>query len=210
MPAMDPKYDAKRARVRHALGFEHVKPHSLADPPEPMTIPTDQEWSRMREVTSVEVRVPDTSRTTVRRAAGSDSPGDRGRAVNTLASPSRLRDCYGPHPREALALLNPRCFFHGWDVLEERRTEISMLGRPAELVPLRQVIPLSDPRIMGDEMNPTVFDETENAEILVDREHGVVLEWRTLFEGNVYERHFFSEIAYDVPVEPSAFEITGR
>lgn len=54
---------------------------------------------------------------------------------------------------------------------------------------------------MGDEMNPTVFAETEDAEIVVDREHGVVLEWRGLFEGNVYERHFFSEIAFDVPGE---------
>jgi len=79
--------------------------------------------------------------------------------------------------------------------------EIVMLGRPAELVPLRRIIPLSDSRIMGDEMNPTVFSETEDTEIVIDGEHGVILEWRALFDGEVYERHYFSEIAFDVPGE---------
>jgi len=108
------------------------------------------------------------------------------------------KDCYEPHPRDALALLTSRSVFHGRDVLKERRTEIT---------PLRRIIPLSDPRILGDAMNPTVFDETENADILFDREHGVVLEWRALFEGNVYERHLFTEIAFDVPLERSDFDI---
>jgi len=35
----------------------------------------------------------------------------------------------------------------------------------------------------------------------------VILEWRELFEGNVYERHFFSEIDFDVPVDPALFTI---
>jgi hypothetical protein len=82
-----------------------------------------------------------------------------------------------------------------------------MVGRAADIIPLRRIIPLSAPRILGDAMNPTVFDETENAEILVDREHGVVLEWRALSEGNVYERHVFSEIAFDVPLERLDFDI---
>lgn len=130
--ARDPEYDAKRARARRASAFEHVKHHSLAGLPKPMTIPTEQEWSRMREVMSVEVRVPDISRISAKRAAGADSAGDGGRVVNTHASISRYEDCYGPHPREALALLNPRCFFHGWDVLEEgdRDAGASSRARP--------------------------------------------------------------------------------
>ena len=210
MRAIDPEYDRKRARIRRALGFRRGQVHSLADPSEQMTIPSEDEWARMREETRVEVRMPDFSRTTSMRAAGSGPSSHGGRVVNSHVSSARLRDCHGSHRKEALALLSPRCFFHGWDVLEERRTEISTLGRPAEIVPMRRIIPLSDPRIMGDEMNPTVFGETEDAEIVVDREHGVILEWRALFEGNVYERHFFSEIAFDVPVERSEFEIKGH
>ncbi len=227
--ARDPEYEEKRERVRRSLGFAHADVLSL-DRPEPMTIPTDQEWTRMREIATVEVRVPDCSRTVVRKAVGSDSSSFGETVVNTHVSTSRYvergrivhefsesdiqqnpddldKDCYGPHHRGALALLNPKCFFHGWDVVEQRRTEIVMLERPADLLQPRRSIPLSNPRILGDVMNPTVFDETEAAEIVVDREHGVILEWRALFEGNVYERHFFSDIAFDVPIDPALLAI---
>lgn len=233
MRAMDPEYDAQQARTLRAMGLEHVAVIRPTDPPQLMSIPTEPDWSLMRVVTSVEVLVPDCSRTITRSAGDPDPSSYRLTVVNTHASCSRSvehgevlvefsesditqdpddldKDCYGPHPREALALLNPRCFFHGWNVIEERRTEIMMLGRPAHVMPLRRIIPLSDPRILGDEMNPTVFDETEDAEIVVDREHGVVLEWRALLDGEIYERHFFREIAFDVPLEQSDFDVETR
>ncbi len=212
------------------MGLEHVDVIRPTDPPQLMSIPTEREWSLMRVVTSVEVLVPDCSRT-ITRSAGDPDPSSYGlTVVNAHASCSRSvehgavrhdifesditqnpRDivlyCYGPHPREALALLYPRCFFHGWQVVEERWTEVTMLGRPAHILPLRRIIPLSDSRIGGDEMNPTVFDETEDAEIVVDREHGVVLEWRAFLDGQVYERHSFTEIAFDVPLDRSVFKI---
>jgi hypothetical protein len=200
----DPEYDAKRARVRRAAGVGHATSIESLAWPEPMTIPTEEEWSLMREVASVEVRVPDRSRTITA------NPRQTRNGPIVVNTPADLdKDCYGPHSRAALALLNPRCFFHGRDALEDRRTETMVLGRVADVVPLRRSIPLSDSRPMGDEMNPTVFQETEEIEIVVDRKHGVILEWRALFEGDVYERHFLTEIAFDVPVDRSAFETSG-
>lgn len=228
MRAMDPDYDARQAGTPRAMGIVHVDIIRPTDPSQLVSIPTERDWSLMRGVTIVEVLVPDCSRMINQFAGDLDPSSYRLTVVNTHESGSRFvehgkilaehgemditqdpddldKDCYGPHPREALALLNPRCFFHGWNVIEERRTETTMLGCPADVLPLRRIIPLSDPRILGDEMNPTVFDETEDAEIVVDREHGVVLEWRGLLDGEIYERHFFSEIAFDVPVDPALF-----
>lgn len=210
MRALDPDYDARQARTLRAMGLEHVDVIRPTDPPQLMSIPTEREWSLMRQVNVVEVLVPDCSRSA---NVSYSRYVARGKALHEFSRVIRQRpddlgkDCYGPHSREALALLYPRCFFHGWNVIEERRTPTTMLGRPADVLPLRRTIPLSDPRIGGDEMNPTVFGETDDAEIVVDREHGVVLEWRALFEGNVYERHFFSEIAFDVPLDRSVFRI---
>lgn len=115
--------------------------------------------------------------------------------------------CYGPHSREALALLEPRCFFHGREPIANAQTETTVLGRAATVIPLKSIIPLTDPRILGDALTPTVFDETEHSEVIVDRERQVILEWRALFEGEVYERHFFTEIAFDVPMNEADFDL---
>lgn len=113
--------------------------------------------------------------------------------------------CYGPHTREALALLQPNCFLHGWHADWEGHTETSVLGRAADFVALRRIIPLTDPRILGDALNPTVFDESEHAEVVIDRERQVILEWRGLWEGQPYERHVFTDLAFDVPIDETVF-----
>lgn len=127
---------------------------------------------------------------------------------------SRDRDdlsayCAGPHPPEALALLQPRCFFWGryLDLLPDRGVETTLLDRPAHVLPLRRTIPLDDPRILGHDLNPRVLGEAEHTEVVVDREHQVVLEWRALFDGEVYERHAFTEIRFDEPLREEEFEI---
>ncbi len=112
--------------------------------------------------------------------------------------------CYGPQPNVALALLRPRCFFHGRE-LRGTPVATTVLGRPALLIPLQRLIPLTDPRILGDALNPPVLDEAEETEVVVDRERGVILEWRALFDGQPYERHFFTDIHFDEPMSEEEF-----
>jgi len=117
--------------------------------------------------------------------------------------------CYGPHHAEVLALLHPACFFHGRESNGVRQL-VTFLGREAELVPLLRLIRLTNPRMLGDAYNPSVFATTEEIELIVDRERGVILEWRGLFDGEVYERHFFTELHFDEPVDESIFYPEGR
>lgn len=114
--------------------------------------------------------------------------------------------CYGPHTREALALLQPRCFFYGREPIWAEPAAMTFLGRPAKLMRLRRMIPLDDPRILGDQFNPIVFEETMETEVIVDLERGVVLEWRGLFNGAPYERHVFTEIAFDESMDSDDFD----
>jgi len=50
----------------------------------------------------------------------------------------------------------------------------------------------------------------EDTELIVDRERKVILEWRALFDGRVFERHYFTEIAFDEPMDEAEFYPAGR
>lgn len=112
-----------------------------------------------------------------------------------------------PHGVEAVALLAPRYLVYGWKERPGSRDVTEALGRTAYRIALAPVIPFQDPRMMGDELCPNYFNDTDELELVVDGERGVVLEWRYLLDGNMYERHFFSEIAFDVPLDRSDFDV---
>lgn len=112
--------------------------------------------------------------------------------------------CDGNYPAEALALLQPACFLHGWTAVREPQP-IDHAGRQADEVRMERVVPFSDPRMCGDHFNPNIFEYVETAEFVIDREQGIVLEWRAMLDGAVYERHWFSSVAFDVPLDDALF-----
>jgi len=120
--------------------------------------------------------------------------------------------CGSTHEYEALALLHPRCFFHGYIPQWDQRSDVTVLDRHAFHVPMVREIPLSDPRMGGDTYLPCIVThhEAEQLELIVDIERHVVLEWRALIDGVLYARHYFTEIAIDEPMDEAEFYPTGR
>lgn len=112
-----------------------------------------------------------------------------------------------PHGANVVGLLRPWLLAHGWVEQSEPRRLIEAANREAEIVSLDRLIPFSDTRMMGDDDNPIQSSEVEHLELVIDREHGVVLEVREMFEGEIATRDFFSDIAFDVPVDPALFII---
>ena len=107
----------------------------------------------------------------------------------------------------ANALLYP-----GWRLLglteTARRPVISELGRPSTEIELVPTIPWSDPRTLGA---PDLPHEVENAAPLIvveDDETGAVVEWRELFEGQVYHRHWWTELELGVDLDPALFDVS--
>ncbi len=223
LEAGHPEMAARAREMKERIRARHL-PGTLIEPsPEMPSVWEFDPW-----VHEVQVRFPDSSVTLATRLRGPYAGQQHRTFVNpesrvqeaiagppagqhwTDSQPRHSRDdfdayCYGPHPREALALLLPNCFLHGWAADWDGRVAMAALGRPADLVALRRLIPLTDPRILGDAFNPTVFDESEHAAVIIDRERQVILEWRGLWEGEPCERHFFTEIAFDVPIDDAAF-----
>ena len=115
-----------------------------------------------------------------------------------------------PHDIEAVALLAPKRLLYGWRERAGLRKATEVLGRAGYRVAFERWILFDDPRMMGHELCPNFFDNSDELELIVDAERGVIVEWRFLLHGEVYERFFFSEIAFDVPVERSEFEIKGH
>ena len=67
--------------------------------------------------------------------------------------------CRSSHGLEPIALLHPRCFFHGRIPLWDQRSKTTVFGCPVDLISMRREIPLADPRVLGVEYNPCVDDE---------------------------------------------------
>ena len=135
--------------------------------------------------------------------------GDRVVAAFTQPTSSSNREdlgafCYANFSNEALALLQPKCFVHGWKPTAEART-IDHFGMPAYEIRMEPVVPFSDPRMCGDHFNPNIFMEIEDVEFVIHREQGVILEWRALLDGEVYERHWFNSVTFDPPLDDSLF-----
>jgi len=207
------------------ITFVHGQPR-----PWHLDIPDDAEPELFDEIEEVTVLVPDKSRGV--RLPRNASPDDwigisvvngyvghilgrhEGRLVtdtvftNTRHSPT-TEDLFwsAPHPPCVVGLLRPWLLAHGWVERPEPRRHVESASREAELVSLDRLIPFSDVRMMGDDDNPIQSPDVEHIELVFDREHGVVLEVRELFEGEVAVREFFSKIAFDVPIDPALFAI---
>ncbi len=74
---------------------------------------------------------------------------------------------------------------------------------------MERVAPFSDPRMCGDHDNPNIFENAEAAEFVIGREQGIILEWRALLDGEVYARHWFTCVTFDMPLEASLFDRSG-
>ena len=66
-------------------------------------------------------------------------------------------------------------------------------------------VPFNDPRMCGDHFNSNIFMEAEVVDFVIDWEQGVILEWRALLDGEVYERHWFNSVTFDPPLDDSLF-----
>jgi len=231
--AKDPDYDENNRRSEER--FLELNPQWAGVPVVEFTpaMPRfPEEWQYQDAVHHVRVIAPDLSMTVRSRFEGTDLIEASKHVVNpryewsvSYEEPFALRPtiqrnrgyprddldayCYDTHGFEPLALLHPRCFFHGRIPQWDQRTELTVLDRLAYLLPMVREIPLTDPRVLGDRYNPCVLDEVERTELIVDVERNVILEWRAIFDGKVYERHHFTEIAFDEPMDEADFYPTG-
>lgn len=129
----------------------------------------------------------------VHRATPSNDPRDKWQTLNW--------------PREATALRAPDRMLHGWDPQWGEATPTTILGRPGTRVPRVLTIPGSDPRAYGDELQPHWFDvSTETAEVVIDDEHGVILEWNGLVDDQVFEHSAFTAIDFDAELTERDFD----
>lgn len=103
------------------------------------------------------------------------------------------------------ALLYPGWRHHG---LTEsgRQPVISALGRPAFEIELIKTLPWSDPRTLGTDDWPWDVEDAELVQVVEDVATGAVVEWRALFHGEVYERHWWVELELGVALDPALFD----
>ncbi len=108
---------------------------------------------------------------------------------------------------EAIALLAPERLIHGWTPQWNDATPTTAAGRPGTRVPLVLTLPWSDPRSYGDDLVPDWLHlPTETAEIVIDDEHSVILEWNGLIDGEVFHRNAFIAIDFDAPLTERDFD----
>ena len=107
----------------------------------------------------------------------------------------------------AIALLAPQRLIHGWTPQWDDATPTTTAGRPGTRVPLAITLPWSDPRSYGDDLVPDWMHLfTETAEIVIDDEHGVILEWNGLVDGEVFHRNAFTAIDFNAPLTARDFD----
>lgn len=140
---------------------------------------------------------------------------DGDRIVEAYSQPNRHPDrnpfsgfFYGIPLTPANALLQPRLLLHGWKRTADPRA-IDHVGMPAWEVSMKRVVPFSNWRMCGHHFNPNIFDNAEVAEFVIHREQGVILEWRALLDGTVFEHYWFTPIEFDVPIDPALFDRSG-
>ncbi len=108
---------------------------------------------------------------------------------------------------EAIALLAPQRLIHGWNPQWDAATPTTTAGRRGTRVPLVLVLPWSDPQSYGDDLVPEWMHLfTETAEIVIDDEHGVILEWNGLIDGEVFHRNAFTAIDFEASLTARDFD----
>ena len=115
----------------------------------------------------------------------------------------------------ATALLGPARLIHGWEPQWNRTAPATVAGRPGTRVPLVLALPWSAPRSYGDSLQPHwMHIDAEEAEVVIDDERGVILEWNGLVDGQVFERNVFTAIDFEIPhadhdFDPAALDVTN-
>lgn len=103
------------------------------------------------------------------------------------------------------ALLYPGWRYHGLTETA-RRPLNSALGRAAFEIDLIKTLAWSDPRTLGTDDWPWDVEDAELVQVVEDVETGAVVEWRALFQGKVYERHWWVELELGVALDPALFD----
>ena len=103
------------------------------------------------------------------------------------------------------ALLYPGWRYRGLTEVD-RWPVTSALGRPATEVDLVRTLPWSDPRTLGTDDWPWDIEDAELVQVIEDSATGAVVEWRALFQGGVYERHWWDELELNVDLDPALFD----
>lgn len=190
----------------------------------PPADPNSREAAMWRWTWSSEIVVlpPDTYGYREIESADTDHPApaeriDTARRLHWETTPNDARNVETMSwPQAATALLAPARLLHGWVPRWDDASPATVAGRPGTRVPLTLQIPWSDPRSYGDSLQPHWMDlYTEIAEVVIDDDRGVILEWSGLIDGQVFERNAFSVIDFDVQLsdrdfDPAALGLTKR
>lgn len=111
-----------------------------------------------------------------------------------------------PHPM-ANALIYPGWAFNGLRTTGQQLSVTSVLGRPATEIELMRQIPWSDPESGGsDDLPWFVIQDADRVWLREDDATGAILEIRAMFDGEVFHRDFWEELALDVPLPAELFD----
>lgn len=112
------------------------------------------------------------------------------------------------HTDETMMLIRPDWILRGYDAVWQSATPVRFLGRPATQLTLDRMIPLTDPRVMGDEDNPNVFDLGERVRMTIDDERFVILRAEGLYDGEPWQTMEYTEFAFDEQLDDRLFDLT--
>lgn len=112
------------------------------------------------------------------------------------------------HTDETMMLIRPDWILHGYDADWQSATPVRFLDRPATQLTLDRMIPLADPRVMGDEDNPHVFDLGERVRMTIDDERFVILRAEGLYDGEPWQTMEYTELAFDELLDDRLFDLT--
>lgn len=141
-----------------------------------------------------------------------------GKQVHWASPPNDPRDDWNTlnWPQAATALLASERMIHGWDPQWDRAISTTVAGRPGARGLLVLTLPWSDERSYGGDLQPHRMDlSTETAEVVIDDQRGVILEWNRLVDGQIFEHNAFATIDFDIALtdrdfDPVALGLTKR
>lgn len=112
------------------------------------------------------------------------------------------------HGAAASALLMPRPLFNGQSPIEGSARAIEWRGRAAWEV---SCVPTIDQTLLESVATDDVPDHelagADRVEFVIDNERNIILEWRCIFEDQVYRRFWFEELVFDMAIDSTLFDI---
>jgi len=127
------------------------------------------------------------------------------------SDPLRRRSDQWPdmnHGAAASALLMPRPLFNGQSPIEDSVRAIDWYGRAAWEVSCVPAIDQTSPEsVATDDVPYHELDGADRVEFVIDNERNIILEWRCIFEDQVYRRFWFENLTFDEPIDPDLFDI---